>query len=87
MKKGGGLSEGDTKTYAGTRTILLPHSTAQLLQQRKRTALTEWIFPDPLRPENPTHPGGAYRQLKRLLLVKPKTQIFYPLFLNKLSCI
>ncbi len=68
MKKGGGLSEGDTKTYAGTRTILLPHSTAQLLQQRKRTALTEWIFPDPLRPENPTHPGGAYRQLKRLLL-------------------
>ena len=68
MKKGGGLSEGDTKTYAGTRTILLPHSTAQLLQQRKRTALTEWIFPDPLRPENPTHPGGACRQLKRLLL-------------------
>lgn len=24
IKKGGGLSEGDTKTYAGTRAILLP---------------------------------------------------------------
>lgn len=38
IKKGGGLSEGDTKTYAGTRTILLPHSTAQLLREKKRAA-------------------------------------------------
>ena len=66
-QKGGGLMEGDPKTYAGKRTILLPHSTAQLLRERKRTALTEWIFPDLLRPENPTHPGSAYRQLKKLL--------------------
>ena len=57
MKKGGGLSEGDTKTYAGMRAILLPKSTVQLLRERKRAALTEWIFPDPLKPENPTHPG------------------------------
>ena len=67
MKKGGGLSEGDTKTYAGMRAILLPKSTVQLLRERKRAALTEWIFPDPLKPENPTHPGGAYRRLKKLL--------------------
>ena len=67
IKKGGGLSEGDTKTYAGTRTILLPHSTAQLLGERKRAALTEWIFPDPLKPENPTHPSSAYRRLKKIL--------------------
>ena len=67
IKKGGGLSEGDTKTYAGTRTILLPHSTAQLLRERKRAALTEWIFPNPLKPENPTHPSRAYRQLKKIL--------------------
>ena len=67
IKKGGGLSEGDTKTYAGTRTILLPHSTAQILRERKRAALTEWIFPDPLKPENPTHPSRAYRQLEKIL--------------------
>ena len=66
-KKGGGLSTGDTKTYAGMRTILLPHSTAQLLRERKHTTLTEWIFPDLLKPENPTHPNRAYRQLKKLL--------------------
>lgn len=91
-KKGSGLTTGDTKTYAGMRTILLPHSTAQLLQERKHTTLTEWIFPDLLKPENPTHPNRAYRQLKKLLAVvglpdirfhglghpnvKPKTKVF-----------
>ena len=66
-QKGGNLAAGDTKTYAGTRTILLPHSTAQLLKARKQPALTEWIFPDLLRPERPTNPSSAYRKLKKLL--------------------
>lgn len=66
-KKGGGVAEGATKTYAGTRTILLPSSTAQLLRERKESALTEWIFPDPLCPEKPVSPGCAYRRLKGLL--------------------
>lgn len=65
--KSGVLEAGDTKTFAGTRTILLPHSTARLLRERKSSALTEWIFPDLLRPERPTNPNSAYRQLKKLL--------------------
>lgn len=67
-RKGGGVEEGTTKTYAGTRTILLPSSTAQLLRERKKSALTEWIFPDPLCPEKPVSPGSAYRRLKGLLV-------------------
>lgn len=67
VRKGGVLEAGDTKTYAGQRMILLPHSTAQLLRERKESALTEWIFPDPLRPEQPVNPGSAYRRLKELL--------------------
>ena len=66
-RKGGGVAEGTTKTYAGSRTILLPSSTAQLLRERKKSALTEWIFPDPLCPEQPVSPGSAYRRLKGLL--------------------
>ena len=66
-RKGGGVEEGTTKTYAGTRAILLPSSTAQLLRERKKSALTEWIFPDPLCPEKPVSPGSAYRRLKGLL--------------------
>ena len=34
-EKGGRLVAGDTKTYAGTRTILLPTSTAERLRLRK----------------------------------------------------
>lgn len=65
--KGGRLVVGDTKTYAGTRKIVLPPSTAALLSERKRTALTQWIFPNLLKPEQPTNPGSAYRRMKVLL--------------------
>ena len=66
-RKGGILEAGETKTYAGQRTILLPYSTTQLLKERKTAALTQWIFPDPLRPERPVNPNSAYRRLKELL--------------------
>ena len=66
-EKGGGLVAGDTKTYAGTRKILLPPSTAELLRTRKKTSFSPWIFHDPLRPEAPVNPSSAYRQLKKLL--------------------
>ena len=66
-KDGGGLTAGDTKTSAGTRKIVLPTSTAQVLCKRKKSALTEWIFPNSLKPEQPADPGSAYRRLKVLL--------------------
>ena len=65
-EKGKGLTTGDTKTYAGTRTITLPPSLAVLLKERKRAAKTAWIFPDLLRPERPTAPDAAYRRMKLL---------------------
>lgn len=66
-EKGKGLTTGDTKTYAGTRTITLPPSLAAPLKERKRAAKTAWIFPDLLRPERPTAPDAAYRRMKLLL--------------------
>ena len=58
---------GDTKTYAGRRVILLPPSTTELLRERKRASFTEWIFPNPLRPEQPMNPTTAYDNMKRIL--------------------
>ena len=55
----------DTKTRAGKRTILLPQSTADLLRNRER--ISEWIFPNPLKPEEPTNPSSAYNRLKTIL--------------------
>ncbi|WP_251318836.1 tyrosine-type recombinase/integrase [Flintibacter muris] len=93
VEKGGVLTTGDTKTYAGTRKIVLPASTVQCLRERKEAALTDWIFPNPLKPELPVNPRAAYSRLKVLLKdtdlpsirfhdlrhpnVKPKTKNFY----------
>ena len=67
MEKGGRLVAGATKTGRGTRNILLPASTAQLLAERKKHSWSEWIFPNPLKPESPTNPRSAYGHLKALL--------------------
>lgn len=66
-EKGGRLVTGDTKTYAGTRKIILPDSTAERLRNRKKCSYSVWIFPNPLKPEAPMNPSTAYHQLKKLL--------------------
>lgn len=66
-QKGGRLTTGETKTGTGKRTITLPPSTANLLSERKKHSYSEWIFPDPLRPEWPMRPNAAYIHLKGLL--------------------
>lgn len=58
---------GKTKTSSGERTIILPDSTAELLRRRKETTITQWIFPDPIRPELPLSPHSAYVHLKKIL--------------------
>ena len=66
-EQGGRLVTGDTKTYAGTRKIVLPDSTAERLRNRKKCSYSVWIFPNPLRPEAPMNPTTAYHQLKKIL--------------------
>ena len=66
-EKGGRLVAGGTKTYAGTRKILLPSSTADRLAERQKHSYSPWIFPNPLRPEAPLNPSTAYHQLKKIL--------------------
>ena len=66
-RKGGGVRVGETKTETGTRTILLPPSTAELLKKRKKKSYSDWIFPNPTVPELPVSPALAYSRLKTLL--------------------
>ena len=58
---------GETKTNQGMRTIILPHSVVDILRRRKTDAIGPWIFPDPVRPEDPVNPGSAYTHMKTLL--------------------
>ena len=65
--KDGVLPVGETKTETGTREILLPPSTVELLRKRKENAVGNWIFPNFYRPEEPLNPQSAYTHLKVLL--------------------
>ena len=66
-RKAGALEIGETKTNKGRRTISLPDSTAQRLRERKKAAISQWIFPTPLHPEEPVNPSYAYHRLKTIL--------------------
>ncbi len=58
---------GDTKTYSGMRSMKLPESAADMLRERKKTAVSEWIFPNPLKPEKAVSGQAAYNRLKKIL--------------------
>ena len=66
-RKVGSLEVGETKTNKGHRSISLPDSTAQRLRERKKTAISDWIFPNPLHPEEAVNPGYAYNRMKTIL--------------------
>ena len=63
----GEYTTGETKTNQGMRTIILPHSVTEILRRRKTDAISQWIFPDPVKPEDPVDPNAAYRHMKTLL--------------------
>ena len=67
VPKRGELEIGETKTERGRRTIRLPPSTVQRLKERKKHAISQWIFPEPLAPEKPVRPSAAYYWMKVLL--------------------
>lgn len=67
IKGGGELTIDLPKTPNSIRTIILPATTTERLRERKKAALTEWIFPNPLHPENPMTPSSAYNRMKVIL--------------------
>ncbi len=58
---------GTQNLQKGMRTFLLPKGTLHVLKERKKHAVTEWIFPSLLTPEQPTAPNSAYQRLKVIL--------------------
>ena len=63
----GEYTVGETKTGKGMRTIILPKTVADILRRRKTDTISQWIFPDPVKPEDPVNHGSAYLHMKTLL--------------------
>ena len=63
----GEYTVGETKTNQGMRTIILPKTVTDILRRRKADTISQWIFPDPVKPEDPVNPGSAYLHMKTLL--------------------
>ena len=59
---------GDTKTYAGTRTVYLPQSTVECLKKRRKYAYGPWIFHNLVVAERPMSRHVAYKKLKSILV-------------------
>ncbi len=56
------------KTEEGKRTVYLPNTLHSVLSERKKTAVSEWIFYNLLDPSEPVRPQTAYNRLKKLLV-------------------
>ena len=66
-KQHGCILIGETKTDTGRRKILLPQSVVALLQERRKEAVGEWVFPHFAKPTEPLNPNSAYTKLKSIL--------------------
>ena len=64
---GGGLHFSTPKTKSSIRKIVLPSSVLEVLREYKKTVVSRWMFPSPLKYDMPISPGVADRQLSRIL--------------------
>ena len=56
-----------TNTRSFSCLLYTSPSTVQRLRERKKHAVSQWIFPEPLAPEKPVRPSAAYYWMKRIL--------------------
>ena len=63
----GKLNIGETKTERSRRRIILPKSVAKMLSERKKSAVSEWIYPSVSDITKPLNPQTAYYTLKKFL--------------------
>ena len=64
---GGELQFSTPKTKSSIRKIVLPPALLEVLREYKKTVVSRWIFPSPLKYDMPIAPGVAERQLSRIL--------------------
>ena len=55
------------KTKSSVRTILLPPYMVEILAELKKTTKSEWIFPSPIKDNQPRYPSAVYHRFQLIL--------------------
>ena len=63
----GELQFNTPKTKSSIRKIVLPPALLDVLREYKKTVVSRWMFPSPMKYDMPISPGVAERQLSRIL--------------------
>ena len=63
----GELQFSTPKTKSSIRKIVLPPALLDVLREYRKTVVSRWMFPSPLKYDMPISPGVAERQLSRIL--------------------
>ena len=63
----GELQFSTPKTKSSIRKIVLPPALLEVLREYKKTVVSRWMFPSPLKYDMPISPGVAERQLSHIL--------------------
>ena len=63
----GELQFSTPKTKSSIRKIVLPPALLEVLREYKKTVVSRWMFPSPMKYDMPISPGVAERQLSRIL--------------------
>ena len=63
----GELQFSEPKTKSSIRKIVLPPALLDVLREYKKTVVSRWMFPSPVKYDMPISPGVAERQLSRIL--------------------
>ncbi len=64
---GGGLHFSTPKTKSSIRKIVLPPSVLEVLREYKKTVVSRWMFPSPVKYDMPISPSVVNTQLSRIL--------------------
>jgi len=67
VKTGKSTEVSAPKTKSSIRTIILPHDMVALLAELKETATCEWMFPSPVKENEPRNPTAVYHRFQLIL--------------------
>ena len=63
----GGLHISKPKTKSSDRTIILPTAVVNVLKEHKEHTDSEWIFPSPVKEDEPIDPQSVYLKMRKVL--------------------